>query len=132
MHELPVTESILEIALRYADQAKAKKITDLYLVIGQLSSLVDDSIQFYWDIIAKDTIAEGARLHFQRIPAEMLCQDCGTSFAPDAETLPCPNCGSVRLKVVRGEEFRLDSIDVEEEDLPGILEKKNAAKHTGR
>jgi hydrogenase nickel incorporation protein HypA/HybF len=119
MHELPVTESILEIALRYAHKADATRITDLHLVIGQLASLVDDSIQFYWDMIAKDTIAEGARLHFQRIPAELLCLDCGNRYAPGDEILACPKCQSVRVKVTAGEEFRLDSIDVENADSPG-------------
>jgi hydrogenase nickel incorporation protein HypA/HybF len=119
MHELPVTESILEIALRYAKKAQATRITDLHLVIGQLATLVDDSIQFYWDMIAKDTIAEGARLHFQRIPAELLCLDCGNRYAPDDEILACPKCQSVRVKVTAGEEFRLDSIDVENADSAG-------------
>jgi hydrogenase nickel incorporation protein HypA/HybF len=119
MHELPVTESILEIALRHAQKADATRITDLHLVIGQLATLVDDSIQFYWDMIAKDTIAEGARLHFQRIPAELLCLDCGNRYTPGDEILACPKCQSVRVKVTAGEEFRLDSIDVENADSPG-------------
>ena len=55
MHELPVTESVLEIALRHAKGAGAERITNIYLVIGQLSSIVDDSIQFYWDIVSKDS-----------------------------------------------------------------------------
>jgi hydrogenase nickel incorporation protein HypA/HybF len=65
MHELSVTESILEIALRHASNANAKRITNLYMVKGQLASIVDDSVQFYWDIISKDSIAEGAVLHFR-------------------------------------------------------------------
>ena len=113
MHELSVTESILEISLRHAQQAGATRVTDLYLVIGQLASIMDDSVQFYWDIIAKVTVAEGARLHFKRIPAELLCLDCGITYAPDEEILACPQCQSVRVKVVAGEEFRLDSIDIE-------------------
>ena len=58
MHELTVTESLLELALRHAKTNDTKRINDLYLVIGQLSSIVDDSVQFYWDIIAKNTLAE--------------------------------------------------------------------------
>ncbi|MCB9457970.1 MAG: hydrogenase maturation nickel metallochaperone HypA, partial [Anaerolineaceae bacterium] len=56
MHELSVTQSILEIALRYGNQNGAKHITHLYLVIGDLSSIVDDSVQFYWDIISRGTM----------------------------------------------------------------------------
>jgi len=63
MHELAVTQSILKIALQHAEKANANRVTDLNIVMGELSKMVDDSIQFYWDIIAKDTIAEKATLH---------------------------------------------------------------------
>lgn len=118
MHELAVTESILEISLRHAQKARATRITDLYLVIGQLSSIMDDSVQFYWDIIAKDTLAEGARLHFKRIPAELQCLDCGNTYAPSKEILACPQCHSIRVKFTAGEEFQLESIEVETASIP--------------
>ncbi|HEY9152266.1 MAG TPA: hydrogenase maturation nickel metallochaperone HypA [Anaerolineales bacterium] len=120
MHELPITQSILEISLRHAQQAEATRVTDLYLVIGSLSYVVDDSVQFYWDIIARDTIAEGAKLHFRRIPAEFLCLDCSHRYAPDGENLACPHCESTRVKVAAGDEFRLESIDVETATTPDI------------
>ncbi|UCH59445.1 MAG: hydrogenase maturation nickel metallochaperone HypA [Anaerolineales bacterium] len=113
MHELPVTESILEIALRYAGDAQANRITDLYLVIGQLATIVDDSIQFYWDIIARDTIAEGARLHFKRIPTQVKCQDCQLEYKPAELEFTCPECKSFRVQIVAGNEFYMDSIEVE-------------------
>jgi hydrogenase nickel incorporation protein HypA/HybF len=113
MHELAVTQSVLDIALRHARKAGAGRITDLYLVIGQLSSIVDDSVAFYWDIISRDTIAEGARLHFQRVPAEMVCLECSREYTLDGDALPCPNCGSTRVKVTAGEDFRLEAIEVE-------------------
>jgi len=81
MHELTVTESILEIALRHAKSAGAAHITDLYLVIGQLSSVVGDSVQFYWDIVSQNTAAEGARLHFKRVATELVCLTCGKHYA---------------------------------------------------
>jgi hydrogenase nickel incorporation protein HypA/HybF len=113
MHELSVTESILEISLRHAANAKAKRITDLYLVIGQLATIVDDSVQFYWDIISKDSPAEGAKLHFRRIPAELICGNCNTRYTLDNNTLACPECDSTNVKIVTGQEFFLESIEVE-------------------
>jgi hydrogenase nickel incorporation protein HypA/HybF len=113
MHELTVTESILEIALRHAQQANVSRITALHLVIGQLSSIVDDSVQFYWDFVAKGTPAEGAQLQFRRIPAELRCRDCDRRYAPTAEDLACPDCGSVHIEITAGEEFFLESMDVE-------------------
>lgn len=119
MHELSVTESILEIALRHASSAQAKRITDLYLVIGQLSSIVDDSVQFYWEIITKGTLAEGSRLHFERIPTRLNCLDCDHRYSPAGEDFACPVCKSVRVKVIAGEEFQLEAIEVETEELVG-------------
>jgi hydrogenase nickel incorporation protein HypA/HybF len=113
MHELAVTQSILEICLRHAEEASASKITDINLVVGQFSSIVDDSVQFYWDMIADGTIAQGATLHFNRIPGEMTCRTCGRVFQPTDRTFACPSCGSVAVRITKGEEFRVDSIDVE-------------------
>ena len=113
MHELPVAQSILKIALQHAEKANAERIVDLNIVIGELSSIVDDSIQFYWDIIAKDTIAEGATLHFRRVPAELQCRTCLEKYHPTDKELVCPKCGGVGAKIIAGEEFSLESIDVE-------------------
>lgn len=114
MHELPVTENILEITLRHARQANAKRVTDLYLVVGQLSSIIDDSIQFYWDIISQDTIAEGAVLHFRRIPTRMMCRSCGHQFAPTGEDFACPECRSAQIQIIAGDEFFLESINIDD------------------
>ena len=118
MHELTVTEHILEIALRHGREANAARITDIYLVIGELSSYVDESVQFYWDFISRNTMAEKAHLHFRRVPARMLCLHCHQSFSP-AAGLVCPHCGSAEVKITAGEEFYLEAIDIEEtEEVP--------------
>ncbi len=113
MHELPVTQSLLKIALEHAEKANARQVTALNLVIGELSSMVDDSIQFYWETIAKDTIAEKATLHFRRIPAELQCMSCLHKYHPADGELICPQCKSAGAKVLSGEEFFLESIDIE-------------------
>jgi hydrogenase nickel incorporation protein HypA/HybF len=113
LHELSVAQSLLDIALRHAKQADATRITDLHLLIGDLASIVDDSLQFHWDMISQGTLAEGAQLHFQRIPTELRCDECGHTYQPGRGELVCPSCAGVRVRVVRGEEFQLESIEVE-------------------
>ena len=113
MHELAVTESLLEITLRHAVETNARCVTDLYLVIGQLSSIIDDSVSFYWDIVAQNTIAEGAKLHFRRIPTQMICLVCKKTFFPNDSDFACPDCQSTKVKVIAGEEFFLESINIE-------------------
>ncbi len=113
MHELAITQSLLEISLRHAQQADTARIKSLNLVIGELSSIVDDSVQFYWDIISRGTIAEGAQLNFRRIPAALRCEDCAHEFPLDHKDYVCPDCGSSRVMVVAGDDFSLESIDVD-------------------
>lgn len=113
MHELPVAESLLEIATRHARNAGASRILVINIVIGQLSSIVDDSVQFYWDIIADKTPAEGAQLVFRRIPTELLCLDCSYQYTLGDGELACPKCGGSQVRIVSGNEFYLESIEVE-------------------
>ena len=113
MHELSVTENILEIVLRHAKSADANRVSDIYLVIGDLSSIIDDSVQFYWDMVSKDTIAEDSKLHFKRIQTALECKDCEQDYAPNGKDLACPDCGSVNLKILSGNEFYLEAINIE-------------------
>ncbi len=112
MHELSVTESLLALALKHAAAHQAARITALHIVVGEMASIVDDSVQFYWDFISRGTIAEGARLHFRRLPARMTCRDCGAEFSP-SEDLACPRCGGIRIKLIQGDEFYLESLEAE-------------------
>ena len=115
MHELAITEQILDIATRHGEQANAERVTDLYLVIGDLSSIIDESVQLCWDMINEGTICEGAQLHFERIPAKLKCRQCGTTYTLESgELSSCPECESVQVDVIQGKEFRLDSINIKE------------------
>jgi hydrogenase nickel incorporation protein HypA/HybF len=113
MHELAVTEEILRVALEHAERAKATRISDIHLVIGALSTIVDDSVQFYFDFLSPDTIAVGAKLHFTRIPARLRCRNCQHEFEPQERDYTCSECGTLGGEVIAGKEFYLDSMQVE-------------------
>ena len=113
MHELGITQSILNIALHHARQASAVRINHVNLVIGELSSVVDDSVQFYFDFISEDTLAHGAVLNFERIPARFRCHACEMEFSPVEREWICPQCGEWTVDIIAGKEFYVDSIEVE-------------------
>lgn len=120
MHELAVTQDVLETALRVARREGAVRVTRVRLVLGDLSSFVDDSVRFYWEIVSKGTLCEGAELEFRRIPAKFSCRACGAEYSCPGEICPCPRCGSLDAKVTGGEEFHIESIDVETAEEEGL------------
>jgi hydrogenase nickel incorporation protein HypA/HybF len=127
MHELPVTQSILDLALDHAARAGAARITGVHLVVGDLSHIVDESIQFYWNILSEGTPAENARLRFTRVPLRMECRRCGTPFEPDGTDYRCPACSGTRVRVVAGDDFRMESIEVEGTAGQGPRERSSAS-----
>ncbi len=109
MHELPVTQEILRIVTGYAQGAR---VTEIVLVIGDLTSFIDEAIQFYFDQIAPGTVAEGARLVFKRVPIRFRCRSCGTEFTPQQRDWRCPTCQAQGGEVLAGKEFYIESIGV--------------------
>ncbi len=112
MHEMAVTEDILRIVKDYAERGGAARVTDIYLVIGELSSFVDDSIQFYFDLLTPNTIAAGATLHFERVKTRFRCRKCGQEFEPDGQDWRCPSCHALGGDVIAGKEFYVESIEI--------------------
>ena len=112
MHELSITQNILSIVTEHAKRAGAQKITAINLVVGELTGFVDDSIQFYFDMLSPDTIAAGATLAIRRIPAEVRCRACGEVFALQGYNWACPKCSALGGEIVCGREFSVESIEV--------------------
>lgn len=115
MHELPATRGILAIALETAREAKAERIRSIDIHIGEMASIVDDSVQFYFDILSKDTAADGAKLNFTREPGAGTCLNCASTFPVKPPLDPeCPQCKAFAVRVTGGNRFFLESIEVDE------------------
>ncbi len=110
MHELSVTQNVLNIAV---EAAGGQRVTAIDLLVGELTGFITDSIQFYFDILSKGTAAEGALLRVRREPASATCAACDHVFQPEIPLLPlCPLCGS-GVRLTGGRELRVESIEVE-------------------
>lgn len=120
MHELAVTQGILAVAVEAAQQGGGQRIVAIDLVIGDLSSIVDESVQFYFDFLSQETLAAGAVLRFRREAARARCFDCGHEAEVSVPLLAtCPACNSAHLQVAGGQAFYVESIEVDDEDTSG-------------
>ncbi|MFQ6102558.1 MAG: hydrogenase maturation nickel metallochaperone HypA, partial [Anaerolineae bacterium] len=115
-------QAMLDLALKYAD---GQRITDIYLQVGRMSLVVPEFVEFYFQYLSQGTLAEGAKLHFEIVPIEITCLDCGrqadlSDWADDppraimVEALAqgC-ECGSSNLRVTGGIGFNMISLEVE-------------------
>ena len=113
MHEQSIVESLLALALEEGAKAGASKILQIDIVVGELSGVLEEAVEFYFSFLSRNTIAAGARLSFTRVPARLRCRNCETVFLPKGLDLHCPTCNEQQVEVVSGRELRMDSMEVE-------------------
>ena len=115
MRELQSAQNILNEALLQARASNATRIKSLHLVMGEISELDQSTIQKHWEAISKGTPAEQAQLYFRLMAAEVQCMACFKKYHPRDGKIHCPHCGSYGAKIISGEEFYLESIELDHE-----------------
>jgi hydrogenase nickel incorporation protein HypA/HybF len=113
MHELSLSSAIQATVEKHA---AGRKVNVVYVQVGKLRQVVPDSLSFYFDIVSRGTVSEGARMELQVVPARLRCETCENEWEPDFPTFRYPFCVKGKVKVLSGEEFLVDSIEVEEDE----------------
>ncbi len=111
MHELAIATSVLQGVLEHAD---GRRVTQVQLKIGHLRQVVPSSLQFNWDLVTKDTAADGATLGIESIEAVGACRACGVETAQNGFPFRCGDCGSFEVEVIRGDELLIDWLEVDD------------------
>jgi hydrogenase nickel incorporation protein HypA/HybF len=115
VHELPIIQRILELCLRHAASSGATKIVSIHLEIGALCDFHLEWMQPYFDHVSRGTVADGARLEVQRLPALFHCEACRADFpAENREGVDarCPTCGSTRCSLAAARDYRISRLEV--------------------
>ncbi len=113
MHELSLTQSIVELAIEHANREKAVAIHSITVEIGALSGVVADAMEFAFDVCSKGTMADGARFEIHRIPGRGRCLECREESELDTITHTCPLCGSLALETVQGQEMKFTEMEID-------------------
>ncbi len=113
MHELAITQNMLDLVLEQAKKAEARKVGRINLVIGEMTGVVDGCVQFYFGFLSEGTIAEKAALSFTVVPTTARCRGCDKLFKLKEFDWTCPYCQGNNMEIVAGQELFVESIEVE-------------------
>lgn len=116
MHELPVTQSILDIVVKHAEMNNVKRVHVVNLVIGAMTDLEDEWLQHYFDYLSRGTVAQGARLNIERVPGVVECRSCCQKIEVDKSMMGeivCPRCGEKKFSLVSGREYYIKNMEAE-------------------
>ena len=118
MHELSLAQSVLEIAMKHAEENNAIKVGRITLSFGRMSCIQPEALETAFAAMARGTRAEGASLNFEIIPAVVSCLACGKEYDIEYQgILSCPVCGDPSVLLVGGtEDLTLIEMEVEQEE----------------
>ena len=112
MHEVSLMEEAVRLAVQTAQAAGGEQILKLRLRIGTLSGVVPEAMRFAFDIVCRETIAQGATLEIDAVPAICWCAVCKREF-PQAEFFnECPTCHNVSGELRRGRELEIAAVEI--------------------
>lgn len=113
MHEFDLSSAVVATVRKHAAE---RKVTHVTLRIGRLRQVVRDTLEFYIAIVGRDTVVEGATIEIIDVPAVLRCRTCAGEWEIEIPAFVCPTCGPGAVEVATGEEFMVESIEVEDEE----------------
>ena len=106
-------DGALNLACSEAQRAGAQRVLSLRLRIGTLSGVVPEALHFAFDALAQGTIAEGAAMLIEPVPARFWCAACLREFEAVEYLSACPVCDAVSTDLRTGREMELASVEIE-------------------
>jgi hydrogenase nickel incorporation protein HypA/HybF len=113
MHEMALAEEVLQIVEDAARREGFRRVRALWLEIGQLSSVEPEAMRFCFEAVARDSVADGARLEIVAVAGSAWCETCAAPVALANFGDACPDCGGYRLKVTGGTQMRVQQLEAE-------------------
>ena len=113
MHELSLCEGILQVLEDQATEQDYARVKTVWLEIGALAAVEVEAMRFSFDLVCRDSLAEGCRLEILPLPGTAWCMRCADSVEIAARYDPCPRCGGHQLQVTGGDEMRIKELEVE-------------------
>ena len=112
MHELSICESILQIIEDEAHKQRFTSVKRVSLEIGPLAGIEKEAMFFSYDVVIRNTVADGSRLEIIDLPVSGWCMPCAKPVDVAQRYEPCPDCGSYQVEITGGDELRIKEMEV--------------------
>lgn len=113
MHEMSLCEGVLQVLETEATKQGFCRVKTVWLEIGNLSSVEPDAMLFSFDVVTRNSLADGAKLNIINIPGNAWCMQCAKNVPIKQRYDECPECGSYQLQVTGGNEMKIKELEVE-------------------
>jgi len=115
MHELSLTASIVDAVTESVAAYPGATVTMVRLRLGALSDVVEDSLQFCWDLTVADTPLSNAKLFITKVPVVVHCTPCNADLELESlQSFRCPSCHEPVTQILQGRELEIDSIEIDD------------------
>jgi hydrogenase nickel incorporation protein HypA/HybF len=113
MHEVAIANEIMDLVLKKAEEHNAAKVTKIKLMIGELTSIVPEALDFAFVSITPGTPLQGVKVVMKKVKLKGKCGDCNKEFRIKHMMYICPKCRGTNIKILSGKEMIIQSIDME-------------------
>ena len=115
MHELSIASSIVETVTEAAAAHPGARVTAVRLRIGALAGVVEDALDFCWQIATEGTPLARAVLEVRKLPVVVHCEHCNADEELDGvQSFRCPRCGELCADLRQGRELEIDSFEIDD------------------
>lgn len=116
MHELGVVFYVIKDVKKVAEENQVKKVSAVTIELGEVSAVIPEYLIDCWNWARKkEQVLEEAELKIQRLDAVSFCEDCRSEYPTVEFAKICPHCKSENTYLLRGNEFNIKEIEVEDE-----------------
>ena len=112
MHELSLAESVLQIIENAAQDQEFSQVKTVWLEIGLLACVQQESLRFHFEVVTRNTVAHQAQLKIIEVSGQGWCDQCDCEVPLTTPYDRCSHCGHYALQVIRGEEMRVKKLEV--------------------
>lgn len=112
MHDIAYANMVLEALKREIRSHDAAKIIIVNVSLSQFSHVSEDSLKQACKLLLEKEGIRNAEILIKKKGVSIICGECGVVTEVFEPTFACPACGKAEFDIDKGEEFKVNSVEI--------------------